>query len=156
MARFRRVRSSGPYAGEGFAGDFGTPEQEVPREALPGVDWESCITLNDHWGFNAADTHWKSARELVRTLTEVASRGGNLLLNVGPTAQGEIPGPCIERLREVGRWMRVNGESIYGTSAGPLTDLAWGTCTARAGATSTTLYLHVHEWPAGGALVVPG
>ena len=74
-----------------FAGDYGTPEQEIPANGLPGVDWESCMTMNDTWGYSAHDQNWKSTETLVRNLIDIASKGGNYLLNVGPTAEGEIP-----------------------------------------------------------------
>ncbi len=142
-----------------FAGDFGTPEQEVPPKGLPGVAWETCMTMNDTWGYRSDDQNWKSAATLIQTLADVASKGGNFLLNVGPTALGEIPAPSAERLGAIGRWMRANGESIRGTSAGPFAHLPWGRCTQRAvpdDAAATRLYLHVFEWPSGGELVVPG
>src|SRR5512139_3165917 len=75
--------------GPGFGGDTATPEQFIPATGLPG-DWETCMTTNDHWGYNAADDHWKSSQDLVRKLAEIASKGGNFLLNVGPTAEGEF------------------------------------------------------------------
>ncbi|MCL1894507.1 MAG: alpha-L-fucosidase, partial [Holophagaceae bacterium] len=81
-----------------YAGDYGTPEQEVPPMGLPGVDWETCMTMNDHWGYNKADQNWKSSTELIRILIDVASKGGNLLLNVGPMATGEFPVASMERL----------------------------------------------------------
>jgi alpha-L-fucosidase len=152
-----RAGMAGLTRGGGFAGDFGTPEQEVPAEGLPGVDWESCMTMNDTWGYRADDHNWKSSTALIRTLAEVASKGGNFLLNVGPTAQGEVPAPSVDRLRAIGRWMAVNGESIRGTDAGPFEHLTWGRCTRRSIAGGATrLYLHVFEWPGDGALVVPG
>jgi alpha-L-fucosidase len=140
-----------------FAGDFGTPEQQVPATGLPGVDWETCMTMNDSWGFKADDHNWKTSDELIRTLVDVAAKGGNFLLNVGPTALGEIPQPSVERLEAIGAWMETNGESIYGTSASPLGRLPWGRCTRRpARAGGTALYLHVFDWPTDGALPVPG
>ena len=87
---------------EGFSaardapGDFSTPEQQVPGRGLPGVDWETCLTMNDNWGYNRADQNWKSVRTLIRTLVDVVSKGGNLLLNVGPTSEGLIPA-CDEK-----------------------------------------------------------
>jgi alpha-L-fucosidase len=135
-----------------FAGDFGTPEQEVPGSGLPGVDWESCMTMNDTWGYKDHDRNWKSSDELIRTLIDIASKGGNFLLNVGPTAEGEIPATSVERLEAMGKWLEANGESIYGTSAGPFARLKWGRCTSRAG----KLYLHVFDWPEDGRLIVPG
>lgn len=135
-----------------FAGDFGTPEQEVPAMGLPGVDWESCMTMNDTWGYKEHDKNWKSGKELIRTLIDIASKGGNFLLNVGPTAEGEIPAASVDRLGQIGAWIDVNGESIYGTSASPFARLTWGRCTSRPG----RLYLHVFEWPESGRLIVPG
>jgi alpha-L-fucosidase len=166
-----------------FAGDFGTPEQEVPPTGLPGVghpsaaaalgtppDWETCMTMNDHWGYNSHDENWKSSEQLIRTLVDVASKGGNLLLNVGPTAEGLIPQPSVERLAAMGRWLKANGEAIYGTSASPFPTLgrtgagaapgtasSWGRATQkRMPDGSTRLYLHVFDWPKDGTLVVDG
>jgi alpha-L-fucosidase len=139
-----------------FAGDFGTPEQEVPPMGLPGVDWESCMTMNDHWGYNSHDQNWKSSEQLIRTLVDVASKGGNLLLNVGPTAEGLIPQPSIERLAAMGAWLKTNGEAIYGTSASPFPALSWGRATRKVVPGGTRLYLHVFEWPKNGKLAVGG
>ncbi len=139
-----------------FAGDFGTPEQEVPATGLPGVDWESCITMNRHWGWNRADTDWKSSETLIRLLIDVASKGGNLLLNVGPRPDGTFPDEAVERLREIGDWMDLNAEAIYGTQAGPFADLPFGRCTMRLGEDTTTLFLHVFDWPDDGRLTIPG
>jgi alpha-L-fucosidase len=133
-----------------FGGDFGTPEQEVPPMGLPGVDWESCMTMNDTWGYKHFDENWKSSEKLVRTLVDVASKGGNFLLNVGPTAEGLIPSPSVERLAAMGRWLRTNGEAVYGTSASPVPAPSWGRITRKPG----WLYLHVFEWPASGTLEV--
>ncbi|MCB9898450.1 MAG: alpha-L-fucosidase [Planctomycetes bacterium] len=141
---------------EGFVGDFGTPEQEVPAEGLPGVDWESCMTMNDHWGWNRADHDWKSVDELVRTLIDIASKGGNFLLNVGPTERGTFPPEAVERLAAMGRWMDVHGDAIHGTTASPFGVLPWGRCTMRSDANGTRLFLHVFDWPETGRLVVPG
>lgn len=117
---------------DGNAGDYGTPEQEIPANGLPGVDWESCMTMNDTWGFHKNDNNWKSADTLIRNVIECASKGGNYLLNVGPTSLGEIPEPSAERLAKVGKWMSNNGAAIYGTQAGPFTKpLPWGRVTRR-------------------------
>ena len=139
-----------------FSGDFGTPEQEVPATGLPGVDWETCMTMNDHWGYNSHDAHWKSSKDLIRTLADVASKGGNFLLNVGPTSDGLFPQASVDRLGDIGAWMRNNGGAIYGTTASPFRNLAWGRCTERRTAAGSTLYLHVFDWPSDGRLVVPG
>ena len=126
-----------------FAGDFGTPEQEVPATGLPGVDWESCMTMNDTWGYKSFDQNWKSGSTLVRTLIDTSSKGGNFLLNVGPTAEGLIPGASVERLAAMGRWLRVNGEAIHGSGPSPIPAPAWGRLTSKPG----RLYLHVYDWP---------
>jgi alpha-L-fucosidase len=138
--------------GQVGVGDFGTPEQRVPPEGLPGVDWETCMTMNDTWGFKSYDDNWKDTRTLVRTLIDVASKGGNFLVNVGPTSQGLIPGPSVARLREMGDWMRANGEAIYGTTVSPYGLPAWGRYTAKSG----RVYAHVFDWPKGGKLELTG
>ena len=89
-------------------------------------------------------------------LVDIASKGGNLLLNVGPTAEGLIPGPSVERLKNIGEWMALNKESIYGTDASPFFKLPWGRCTQRITEKGTTLYLHVFDWPQDQVLRVPG
>ena len=110
------------------------------------------MTMNDTWGFKSYDENWKSSETLVRQLVDAASKGGNYLLNVGPTAEGRIPGASAERLAAVGRWMEVNGEAIYGTTASPFSaPLSWGRATSKPG----MLYLHVFDWPATGELKVP-
>jgi alpha-L-fucosidase len=141
-----------------FVGDYGTPEQEIPANGLPGVDWESCMTMNNTWGFSAHDNNWKSTGVLVRNLIDIASKGGNYLLNVGPTAEGEIPAASVERLQAVAAWMKVNGEAIHGTQASPFPRIpAWGRCTTRPLPDGKTrLYLHVFHWPADGRLVLTG
>jgi len=135
-----------------FAGDYGTPEQEIPPEGLPGVDWESCMTMNDTWGFRKDDHNWKSSADLIRMLVDCASKGGNLLLNVGPTAAGLIPGPSVERLTDMGRWMNVNKESVYGTTASRIGKPAWGRSTTK----GNRVYLHVFDWPKDRVLRVEG
>ncbi len=142
--------------GEGFAGDFGTPEQQIPSTGLPGVDWESCMTMNDHWGYNKNDKNFKSTKEILQMLADIASKGGNYLLNVGPTSQGLFPSESVERLQEIGKWMELNGESIYGTGASPFKNLDWGRCTQKMIDGNTRLYLHVFNWPQDGKLVIPG
>jgi len=139
-----------------FSGDYGTPEQEIPATGLPDVDWETCMTMNDHWGYNKTDLDFKSSKELLRNLADIVSKGGNFLLNVGPTAEGVFPQTSIQRLKDIGRWMHVNSDAIYGTKASPFKQLAWGRCTQKQTGNTTRLYLHVFDWPANGKLVIPG
>jgi alpha-L-fucosidase len=150
-------KSSGGTGESGQVGDFGTPEQEVPATGTPGLDWETCMTMNGNWGYNRADKRFKPAPELVRTLVDVASKGGNFLLNVGPDAEGQFPQESVERLQQIGEWMSANGESIYGTESSPFPKLPWGRATRKRLAGGVTrLYLHVFDWPKDGRLVVEG
>ena len=143
--------------GGGFKGNYRTPENHIPADGMKGrdgqpEDWEVCMTMNGAWGFKKHDHRWKSPETLVRNLTDIASKGGNFLLNVGPTAEGLIPAPSVERLAEVGRWLSVNGESIYGTTAAPFKKQPdWGRITRK----GDTLYLHVFTWPKDGKLTLP-
>lgn len=142
--------------GGGYKGDTETPEQHIPAAGFPGRDWETCMTMNGTWGFKSKDHKWKSTETLIRNLIEIASKGGNYLLNVGPTAEGEIPAPSIERLKQIASWMKTNGEAIYGTTASPFRRLPWGRCTVKKHATGDILYFHVFDWPADGKLTIPG
>ncbi len=147
-----RQGMQGLSVGDDIVGDYGTPEQEIPASGLPGVDWESCMTMNDHWGYNKNDQNWKSSEKMIRMLIDIASKGGNYLLNVGPTAEGLIPAPSVERLQAIGKWMKVNGDAIYGTTAGPFPKSpAWGRVTQKPG----KLFLHVFDWPKDQKLTVP-
>lgn len=97
-----------------YVGDFGTPEQEILEESSD-FDWEACMTMNDTWGFKKNDHNWKSSKTLIHHLVDVAAKGGNYLLNVGPTAEGLIPQASVERLLAMGEWLEKNGEAIYQT-----------------------------------------
>ncbi len=117
------------HAGE--LGDITTPEQLIPEEGVRKPDgslavWEACMTLNNSWGYNRHDHSYKSATQVIRMLAECVSKGGNLLLNVGPTARGEIPDDSIRILDEVGRWLQRNGDSIYGCTIAPFPKPEWG------------------------------
>ena len=144
-----------------FPGDYKTPEQRIPDPSeLDNRDWETCMTMDDSWGYRKinrdSDRSWKSTETIVRNLINIASKGGNYLLNVGPTSEGEIPPQSITRLREVGQWMKINGEAIYGTLRSPIEKPAWGYCTLKNNKNNSTLYLSVIEWPANGELLVEG
>jgi alpha-L-fucosidase len=136
-------------------GDFSTPEQHVPPTGLD-YDWEVCMTMNTSWGYKWYDNDWKSTQSLIQMLVDIASKGGNLLLNVGPTAEGLIPDSSVVRLQQIGKWMKNNGESVYGTSASPFFKLPWGRCTQKVVDGNTLLYLHVFNWPKDEILRVPG
>jgi alpha-L-fucosidase len=162
----------------GVPGDFATPEQFIPDRiptksaanklqgttktaesappSVPAPDdfqlWETCQTINDTWAYNKNDHKFKSVKELIRELANVASKGGNFLLDVGPTPEGTIQPEFVERLQAMGEWMKVNGDSIYGTTYGPWQNLPFGKSTAK----GKTIYLHVFDWPSKPQLEVPG
>jgi len=132
-------------------GDYAsTGDNRIPDTAVD-MDWETPATINDTWGFKKTDSNWKASEELIRKLVDIVSKGGNYLLNVGPTAEGVIPKPSVDRLRAVGKWLAANGEAVYGTVPGPIQGLDWCRSTAKAG----RLYVHVFDWPSGGALRLP-
>jgi len=158
--------------GGGYQGDTETPEQRIPAQGYPGRDWETCMTINNTWGYKRDDENWKSTETLIRNLCDIASKGGNYLLNVGPTSTGIIPQPEVDRLAAVGKWMKVNGKAIYGTTATPFgaeagtysaTEKdkagkpqfipAWNwRCTSQPG----KLYVIIFNWPADGKFELPG
>jgi alpha-L-fucosidase len=140
-----------------FPGDYKTPEQRIPDPSeLEGFDWEACMTMGSSWGYKSWDTEWKTTEALVRNLLRITSMGGNYQLNVGPTPLGEIPQESIDGLQAIGRWMKVNGEAVYGTRRSPVDKPAWGYITRKDGKKTTTLYLSVCEWPAGGKIILEG
>jgi alpha-L-fucosidase len=140
-----------------YPGDYKTPEQRIPKlEELDGKDWETCMTMNETWGYKSYAHNWKSTETLIRNLLDIASKGGNYLLNVGPKADGTIPEQSIAALAEIGKWMKANGEAIYSTKKSPFDPLPWGRCTRKEQGGNTTLYIAVFEWPKNGSLLVPG
>jgi alpha-L-fucosidase len=156
---------------DSFPGDTETPEGFIPAQGYPGRDWETCMTMNDTWGYKKDDCNWKSTETLIRNLCDIASKGGNYLLNIGPDPHGVIPEESLRRLTEVGEWMKANGEAIYGTMATPFG--------AEAGSFSPTerdkkgqplfkpdwnwratqkpghLYLILFKWPTDGKFSIP-
>ena len=133
-------------------GDYAEARDNAIPTELPDADWETPATINDTWGFKKDDHNWKSPRELIHKLVDSASKGGNYLLNVGPTAEGIIPQPSVDRLLAMGEWLAVNGEAVYGTRPGPLQGLGWCRSTVK----PDRLYLHVFDWPTDGTLRIPG
>jgi alpha-L-fucosidase len=133
-------------------GDFITPEQHIPATGMPGIDWETCMTMNTTWGYSEHDRAWKSDETLIRNLVDIASKGGNYLLNIGPKGDGSVPEESVRSMRAIGRWMKTNAESIHGTRASLFPALSWGRSTTK----ENTRYFHVFDWPADGRLVVPG
>ena len=131
----------------GKLGDFGTPEQYIPtafpESSAPSRPWESCITTNDNWGYSAGDKNWKSTRQLIMNLARCVSGDGNFLLNVGPKPDGAIPVPSVKRLKEIGKWMKENKESIYGSGKAAFGGGMVGLTTAK----KNKVYLHVFRWP---------
>lgn len=134
-----------------FKKDFGTPEQFTPGSKLDYY-WEACWTINKSWGYKQHDKNWKSTDQLIKKLVDIVSKGGNLLLNVGPTPEGTFPPGCISRLEEMGNWLAINGDAVYGTSFSDLPLQPWGRTTRK----DDTYYLHVFNWPKDGKLVLGG
>jgi len=139
-----------------YPGDYKTPEQRIPNlSELDGKDWETCMTMNETWGYKSYANNWKSVETLVRNLIDIASKGGNYLLNVGPKSDGTFPQESIDILKGMGEWMKVNSESIYGTTASPFAPVSWGRITKKESKGNTILYLHVFNWPKDGKLITP-
>ncbi|TMI74268.1 MAG: alpha-L-fucosidase [Bacteroidetes bacterium] len=145
-----------------YPGDYKTPEQRIPNlSELDGKDWETCMTMNETWGYKSYANNWKSTQTLIRNLIDIASKGGNYLLNVGPKADGTFPQESIDILKGMGAWMKVNGEAIYGTKASPFGLFTWGRCTKKdpdsyPDGKHAILYISVFDWPKDGKLLIPG
>ena len=128
------------------------PDEQYPETVIPGA-WETIGIHNDSWGYSKHDKNWKSAEELVYNLLKVVSKGGNFLLNVGPTGEGIMPLETTRIFDEVGEWMAINGEAVYNAGPTPLKkNVPWGFVTSK----TEKLYLHVFDRPKNGKLVVPG
>ncbi|MFC1762127.1 alpha-L-fucosidase [Planctomycetota bacterium] len=132
-------------------GDFISQEGRAPANGLPGVDWEFCTSTNYSWGYNEHNQAWRSDEELIHNLIDIVSKGGNFLLNISPKGDGSIPEGDLKAMTAIGRWMKVNSESIYGTTASPLEQPTWGRYTQKA----NKLYAHVFQWPEDGKLTIP-
>lgn len=133
-----------------YSGDFASPEQIIPPKGVCDekgnpIPWELCATMNNHWGYCNYDHQYKSAEMLVRKLVECVSKGGNMILNVGPDAKGNIPRESVKILKEIGKWMEKNGESIYQCGISSLEKPDWGRYTQR----GKTIYAHIYETPLG-------
>jgi alpha-L-fucosidase len=141
----------------GFSQDFFTPEQYIPPRGIPGQDFEVCQTINGTWEYTHYDRNWKSTTTLIRELIDTVSKGGNYLLNIGPKPDGGIPETTIDKLRAMGRWMDVHGESIYGTTASPFEkQVEWGRFTQKQLEDGRTrLYVHMFSWPFDSVLRLP-
>ncbi len=129
-----------------YHGDFITPEKMIPPHGLVDVEgrplvWESCVTMNDHWGYCATDNFYKPAPMLIKQLVECVSKGGNMILNIGPDATGRIPQRSLEIMAEMGRWLERNGASIYGCGPAGMEKPEYGRITRR----GDTLYYHLYE-----------
>ena len=160
-----RLEGSGEDAGSirtldptPYSGDFASPEQMIPPEGIRDVagnpiPWEACITLNNHWGYAAHDHHYKSAEMVVHMLVECVSKGGNLLLNVGPDPEGRFPREAVETLDGLGKWMEENGEAVYGTRGGiwqPKDHVYGSTCKG------DNIYVHILDGEAFRGMSLPG
>ena len=126
----------------GLPGDFSTPEQEIVAEKGTRA-WESCMTLNDSWGYQAADDNWKSTKTIIRNLVHCARDGGNYLLNIGPSPDGSIPPDSVRVLNEVGQWLSRNAEAVYTADRCQVRASEFAGFTRR----GNVLYMHVHFWP---------
>lgn len=143
---------------EGSPGSFLSYEGNLPAAPDRERPWELCLSINDTWGFKSSDQNWKSSAWLLKILVDSASQGGNVLLNVGPDADGRIPEPAVNILRQIGTWMSKNGESIHGTRRSPFPKIPWnGGCTVRPlPSGNTELYVHLFDQPSGGDLRLIG
>lgn len=133
-----------------YSGDFASPEQIIPPEGVRDelgemIPWELCATMNNHWGYCNFDHQYKSPEMLIRKLVECTSKGGNMILNVGPDAKGNIPKESVKILREIGQWMKKNQESVYGCGICELPKPEWGRYTQK----GNVIYAHVYETPLG-------
>lgn len=140
-----------------FPGDTKTPEQQIP--SWDQIDrneyWETCMTMNNSWGYKSFDNKWKSSETLIRNLVKIVARGGNYLLNVGPKPDGTFPDESLIRLQEIGEWMKVNSQAIHGTEMSPFNSFPWGECTIKREDAHTLCYFFIFDWPTNNELSIP-
>ena len=137
--------------GNGYGDYICYGDNDLPAAVIE-QPWETIGTMNDTWGYSTHDSNWKSTKQLLQLLTQIVSKGGNYVLNIGPTGEGTIPDDYKKRLREIGSWLKVNGEAIYGAGTTPLgSEKSWGTITTQPG----KLYVHIYDWPKE-KLIIPG
>lgn len=135
-----------------WKGDYSTAEHHIPATGIDG-DWEACQTLNGTWGYSKLNQKWKTSETLIHELVDAVSRGGNYLLNIGPEPDGSIPEESIRLFKEIGAWMKVNGEAIYGTRANPFNEeFQWGRVTRK---DNDKFFLIVYKKPSDGKIILP-
>ena len=135
-----------------WKGDYSTAEHHIPATGIDG-DWEACQTLNGTWGYSKLNQKWKTAETLIHELVDAVSRGGNYLLNIGPEPDGSVPEESVRLFKEIGNWMKVNGDAIYGTRANPFNEeFQWGRVTRKE---DNKFYLLIYNKPADGTITLP-
>jgi alpha-L-fucosidase len=155
LSKYPQVITNDRLKRPDFPGDYRTPEQKIPDlDELDGKDWETCMTMNSSWGYKIWDDKWKTTETLIRNLIDIVSKGGNYLLNIGPTAEGQIPSQSIDRLQAIGEWMKINGEAVYGAERSPVEKPAWGYITRKDKKKHTILYLFICDRPADGKIIL--
>lgn len=152
LAKYPQVITNDRLKRPDFPGDYKTPEGRIPKaKDIERVDWETCMNIGTSWGYKSWENKWKDAETVIRNLNTIAARGGNYLLNVGPDPTGTIPAPALNCLKQVGEWMKVNGEAIYGTQRSEVFP-AWGECIRKDEKKNSVYYLSVFKWPKDGKL----
>lgn len=153
LAKYPQVITNDRLKRPDFPGDYKTPEGRIPKaKDIERVDWETCMNIGTSWGYKSWENKWKDAETVIRNLNTIAARGGNYLLNVGPDPTGTIPAPALNCLKQVGDWMKVNSEAIYGTQRSEVFP-KWGECIRKDEKKNSVYYLSVFKWPKDGKLI---
>ena len=153
LAKYPQVITNDRLKRPDFPGDYKTPEGRIPKaKDIERVDWETCMNIGTSWGYKSWENKWKEAATVIRNLNTIAARGGNYLLNVGPDPTGIIPAPALNCLKQVGDWMKVNSEAIYGTQRSEVFP-KWGECIRKDEKKNSVYYLSVFKWPKDGKLI---